>query len=352
LLDAPRVADRVAIVEGASDLVGDFAALTDVVYAATPSLRDHPGRPTSGHIARLLDDAHPQRKRSSLRLFLAPGRSRVAAMINPRLVDDAGRPIGMLGFFESLDDDSASRAVLDAGVAWLRDQGATIVRGPINYSTWNDYRFTVGEQMVRGWFQGEPLHPDSYPRLWGLAGFAVTTRYGSYWLGDLEQVRARFAGKISNARNAGVVVRSVGAADLPSLYQLALGGFRSAYMYSPIEPDEFASLYTADRAADVAGTSFIATLDGRAVGFVYNYVAELPDGPAGIVKTIVVVPEARAFGVYHDLLATSLGSFLERGVTRALGAMMHADGDPSLMGWCKPEMMFKQYALYEHSPRS
>jgi hypothetical protein len=342
-----RVSDRVAIVEGASDLVGDFAALTDVVYASAPSLRAHPGRPTAGRTAAMLDDAHPQRRRTSVRLFLAPGRSRVAAMINPRLLDPGGRPIGLLGFFESLDDPSAARAVLDAGVGWLRERGATIVRGPINYSTWNDYRFVVGDPTSRGWFQGEPLHPESYPRLWGLAGFAVATRYGSYWLGDLEAVRARFAGKISNARNAGVVVRPVSAGDLPSLYQLALGGFRSAYMYSPIEPDEFASLYTADRAADVAGTSFIATLDGRAVGFVYNYVAALPDGPAGIVKTIVVVPEARALGVYHDLLATSLGTFLERGVTRALGALMHADGDPSLMGWCRPEMTFKQYELYE-----
>jgi GNAT superfamily N-acetyltransferase len=347
LLDATGVADRVAIVEGASDLVGDFAALTDVVYAATPSLRDHPGRPTSGRIAGLLDEAHPQRRRASLRLFLSPGRSRVAAIVNPRLVDDAGAPIGLLGFFESLDDEDAARAVLGAGVAWLRAQGATIVRGPINYSTWNDYRFTVGPSTSPGWFQGEPLHPESYPRLWGLAGFAVATRYGSYWLGDLEKVRARFAGKIANARNAGVVVRPVGAADLPSLYRLALDGFRGAYMYSPIDPEEFATLYSADRAADVAGTSFIAIHDGRAVGFVYTYVAELPDGPAGVVKTIVVAPEARAFGVYHDLLATSLEAFLERGVTRALGGLMHAEGDPSLMGWCRPEMMFKQYALHE-----
>ena len=347
MLDARGVADRVAIVEGASDLVGDFAALTDVVYGSLPSLRDHPGRPTTGRVASLLDEAHPQRKRCSLRLFLAPGRSRVAAIVNPRLVDDAGRPIGLLGFFESLDDEPASRAVLDAGVRWLRAQGATIVRGPVAFSTWNDYRFTEGPSTSPGWFQGEPLHPESYPRLWGLAGFAVATRYGSYWLGDLEAVRARFAGKIARARNAGVVVRSVSEADLPSLYQLALAGFRGAYMYSPIEPDEFASLYTADRAADVAGTSFIATLDGRSVGFVYNYVAALPDGPAGIVKTIVVAPEARALGVYHDLLATSLGAFLERGVTRAIGALMHADGDPSLMGWCRPEMTFKQYALHE-----
>lgn len=342
LLDEGRMADRVAIVEGGSELVADFAALTDVVFAGDAT----PERPTSGRTARLLDETNPQRRRASIRLFLARGRARVAAIVNPRLVDEDGKPIGLLGFYESLDDEAASTAVLHAAAEWLRERGATIVRGPINYSTWNDYRLTT-EATEPGWFAGEPYHPSYYPRLWAAAGFAVATRYGSYWLGDLAAVCARFAPKIARARASGVELRALRAGDLPSLYQLAIAGFRGAYMYSPIEPDEFAAIYSADRAADVAGTSFVAVDEGRPLGFVYTYVADLPRGRAGVVKTIVVAPEARDRGVYHGLLATALQAFLDQGVTRALGALMHAEGEPALMGWCRPENLFKQYVLYE-----
>lgn len=264
-------------------------------------------------------------------------------MINPRLVDGAGAPIGLLGFFEAEDDPAAATQVLDAGAAWLRDQGATIVRGPIKFSTWNDYRFTVGGDDA-GWFPGEPRHPAYYPRLWEQAGFTVCARYGSYWLGDLPAIVAKFAPVIARG---GAEVRPVTAADLPSLYRLAMSGFRDAFMYSPIEPDEFASLYAGDRVTAGLATSFLATEQGRPCGFIYTYVADLPGGPAGVIKTVLVDGAARGGGAYATLMSAAIEAFLAGGVTRALGGLMHADGSPAAMGWCRPEMSFKQYVLLE-----
>jgi GNAT superfamily N-acetyltransferase len=333
------VANGASIREGTSELLAELAALHDRVYADDA----HPGRPTE-RILRMLDERHPQRRRVSLRLFVAPGRAGVAAIVNPRVQDGAGRPIGLLGFFESLDDEAAAAAVLGAGAAWLRARGAQVIRGPVDFSTWNTYRLTVAAREP-GWFAGEPYHPAYYPRLWEAAGFRVATRYASHWLGALDPVCARLETKA--ARAAGVTIRPLQAGDLPSLYQLALTGFRGAYLYSAIEPDEFASIYGADRAAGAAATSFVAVDEERPLGFVYTYLAELPRGPSGIVKTIVVLPEARDRGVYHGLLAASLRAAQAEGATGALGALMHAEGEPSLMGWCRPETLFKQYALYE-----
>jgi hypothetical protein len=30
-----------------------------------------------------------------------------------------------------------------------------------------------------------------------------------------------------------------------------------------------------------------------------------------------------------------------------MGALMHVDGSPAQMGWCRPENSFKQYVLLE-----
>ncbi len=341
LLSRSRVADRVSIAEGGSEIVDDFASLTDLVFSTDEDSR----KPTSASVRAMLATDHPQRKRCSLRLFHVPGRARVAAIVNPRLKDDRGAPIGLLGFFEAVDDPIAARAVLDAGAQWLRERGATIVRGPVNFSTWNDYRLAVPSD--NGWFRGEPYHPNYYLRLWEDAGFDVCSRYGSYWLDSNEDVLAKFLPTVERGVEQGYAVRPISVGDLPVLYQLALAGFSKAYLYSPIEPDEFASIYSADRAADASATSFVATLEDRPIGFVYTFVADLPDGPAGIIKTIVVSPEIRGGVAYGTLMSAAIDAFVARGVTRVMGGLMHADGSPASMGWCRPEKSFKQYVLLQ-----
>jgi hypothetical protein len=269
--------------------------------------------------------------------------ARVAAIINPRLVEN-GRPIGLLGFFESDDDEAASGDVLRSGVAWLREQGATIVRGPMNYSTWNDYRFVVA-QNEPGSFRGEPDHPSFYPRLWERAGFAPVSRYASHWI-DMPEALARWVPKVARARELGVTVRAATMADAPAIYRLALAAFADAYLYSPIEPDEFASIYGADRVATSA--PYLALVDGEPVGFLYAFVADLPRGRAGVIKTVAVAPAARDRGVYHALFAGALQAFVDAGVPSAIAALMHVDGSPALMGWARPGTLWKEYALYQH----
>lgn len=329
------------IVEGGSEIVGEFASLTDQVFITD----DDPRKPTSASVEKWLADAHPQRRRSSLRLFHAPGRARVAAILNPRLTDERGAPIGLLGFFEAEDDQDAVTAVLDAGATWLRERGATIVRGPVNFSTWNDYRFATS--AGEGWIRGEPYHPLRYLPMWERAGFATCATYGTYWLDPVAQMLAHFAPGVERAAQTRIHVRAITAGDLPALHQLALAGFERAFSYSPIEPDEFLSLYTADAAAQASAMSFIAVQDGRPLGFIYAFIAELPRGPAGVIKTIVVRPEARGGAVYATLVSAAYRAFEASGLTRTMAALMHVDGSPAQMGWCRPENLFKQYVLLE-----
>lgn len=319
------MARRASIVEGGSELIAEFAAID---------------RPTAGHVAALLDEGYPQRTRSSLRLF-HDGRARVAAIINPRL------PVGMLGFFASEDEEASARGVLDAAVAWLRAREITTIRGPINYSTWNDYRFVVRETEPGAWFPGEPRHPAYYPRLWEAAGFVACSGYASHWIDELPAQIARMAPKVARSREAGATLRPIGVADLPALYHLAHAAFRDAYMFSPLEPDEFAALYGREQATIASDTSYLALLGDRPVGFVYGFVADVGGAPAGIIKTIAIAPEARDAGIYHALLSEVMASFAGLGIRRAIAALMHLDGSPALMGWQRGAL-FKQYALYEH----
>jgi L-amino acid N-acyltransferase YncA len=161
------------------------------------------------------------------------------------------------------------------------------------------------------------------------------SRYGSFWI-ELDEAIARLAPKLPRE----LEVRPAAAADLPAVYRIAHQAFAEAYMFAPISPAEFASLYGRGPAGT---TSFVC--DG---GFVYGFVTELDDAPVGVIKTIAVEPAARARGAYHALLSTAFAAFRARGARRAIGALIHTDGAPALMGWQRGEA-FKRYALYEHA---
>ena len=68
---------------------------------------------------------------------------RVVASVNQRLIEREGQQIGLFGFFECIADFAIAQALLDAACEWLRQQGMTAVRGPIDLSTHNSCLWLV-----------------------------------------------------------------------------------------------------------------------------------------------------------------------------------------------------------------
>ncbi|GAB4201667.1 MAG: hypothetical protein Fur006_54350 [Coleofasciculaceae cyanobacterium] len=63
---------------------------------------------------------------------------RVVAAVNQRLIEREGQNVGLFGFFECIPDFAIAQSLLDAACQWLREQGMTKVRGPIDLSTHNN----------------------------------------------------------------------------------------------------------------------------------------------------------------------------------------------------------------------
>jgi GNAT superfamily N-acetyltransferase len=310
----------------------------------------HPGAPSAALTLAMLAPEHPTRRRCRVNLFVtADGEpeGRVAAIVNPRLVDADGHPYGLLALFECEDDPDLASALLDQACAWLSAQGCRVARGPMLYSTWHDYRFVVADRGD-GWIPGEPVHQPFYPRLWTEAGFTVATRYGSYWMGEPEELIARFADRAAQGAAAGFTLRPPRAEDLPALHALSVEAFAGAWMYAPIERDEFTALYTPERIAQGADSSFVAVAPtGEPAGYMYNFELPLGGELAAVCKTIAVAPRFRDQKIYHLLMHAWYRAQAARGVRRFVGALMHAEGDPAKLGWCRPENALKEYAVHE-----
>jgi GNAT superfamily N-acetyltransferase len=58
---------------------------------------------------------------------------RIAAFIDLIALETWKEPIGLFGYYECIDDDTASQMLLDAAAGWLRDNGMKAMRGPWSF---------------------------------------------------------------------------------------------------------------------------------------------------------------------------------------------------------------------------
>ena len=196
--------------------------------------------------------------------------ARAAAIVNPRLVDASGAPLGQVGFFESEDDAEAARALFEAAFMWLRARGARQVTGPMNGGAHRAHRL-----MTRGFerapFLFEPRNPAYYPRLFESAGFAPVHTWRTYELTSAQV--ARF-GKV------------VGRASLvlPRVAHLEL--------LDPRRPEVLARLHT-----------LLDRVWKGHVGYAPIDLEELGE----VIGGALVLMSDRHFGIVHDGRGTDLG---------------------------------------------
>jgi hypothetical protein len=105
-------------------------------------------------------NGHPFHQHADVRYFMAwrDGQpvGRIAAFINHRHNAYWDEQIGFFGHFEVLEDEEAAEALLTRAEAFVRDEGMTAIRGPMNFSTNEEIAL-----LVDGW-NGPPTVMMSY----------------------------------------------------------------------------------------------------------------------------------------------------------------------------------------------
>jgi hypothetical protein len=257
---------------------------------------------------------------------------RVVAMLAPRLIDEEGRPLGLVGFFECVDRPDVARPLLDTALAWLAERGVARTLGPMNFSTWYRYRFVTGGHE-RGPFLLEPYNAPWYGRLFEGAGFTPFNRYATLRVSltpvpMLEAMHGRCA-------RAGVTFEPLDLAQadetLPMFFDLSRRIFAGKTAYSAITLEEFQALYRGASAILEPGLSWIARdRQGAPLGFLFAYPDLLEPMRRGaptarpettVLKTIGIVPEAPK-GLGWAMTHLHMEAARERGYRFSLFALM------------------------------
>lgn len=295
----------------------------------------------------------------------ANGRTagRIAALVNPRLVDRDGSVFGQLGYFECVEDSAIAAGLIDAGLDWLRAQGARQVLAPMNGGAHRAHRF-----LTRGFdrkpFLFEPRNPPYYPQLFEQCGFAPTYRWFGYELNRADaESRLIQLERVLSRRPAPGAVEELQTDRAPEvvqrLHRLLDGCWLGHVGYAPLDVEEFAEVFRGGLSIMAPGNIAVFVQNGRDLGLALTYpdyaeeVRALDGSAAGwgkwlgqtrpkriVLHTAALLPEVRHTSAAMALLAWSFRRALADGFEELLVALA-VEGFLGKVG-----RQTREYALY------
>ena len=251
-----------------------FLDLPAKIYANDPQWV----QPIRSGVAGELASTNPFSQYGRFQQFIAvrPGTDeavgRIVAAVNDRLIEREGQKIGLFGYFECIEDFSVAQALFDAAGQWLRSQGMTIVRGPINLSTHNSCLF-----LVDG-FDSPPIimmpyNPPYYPQFVEQDGWHKAKDAYAYDFPLTTQLPAEFEKAYRIALKSGVTFRPIRTKgegfqqDCESLYHLFNKAFAPNWSSTPRTLEEFLEEAKSLQSLVDPDVFPIAEYNGEMIGF-------------------------------------------------------------------------------------
>ncbi len=197
---------------------------------------------------------------------------RIVAAVDQRLIDKEGQNVGLFGFFECIEDQSVAFRLFEAAANWLREQGMTLMRGPIDLTTHNGCLWQVAgfQSPPKIMMPYNPPYYESFFLAWG--GEAVKEAY-AYHLPVQGQLDNKFAKAHRIATRSGVTFRPLqtkGEAfekDVTGLYELFDRCFEDSWSSTPRTKEEFMAQARSLQSLVKPEIFPIAEYNGEMVGF-------------------------------------------------------------------------------------
>ena len=150
-----------------------------------------------------------------------------------------------IGSYECIEDQETSDELILHAIHLAKNKGYAWLIGPMEGSTWNNYRFSKHNQHMN--FFMEPYHHIYYNQQFQQAGFSAIADYYS----NMDQTLDFDGEKLNKAEkhfiDTGALFRKIDMnnfeIDLAGIAQLSVDAFSNNFLYTPIAVDTFVSKY-------------------------------------------------------------------------------------------------------------
>ena len=263
-----------------------------------------------------------------------------------------GERLGIIGHYGT-DNAAAAGVLLHHVCGELRQQGCTLAAGPMDGSTWRQYRL-ITHRGAEPPFLLEPDHPDAWVAQFTGAGFAPLATYTSAVTEEIPAADPRIDRVTARLLSQGFTIRPLDMTrferELELLFRLSLQSFAGNFLYTPIAEAEFVAQYSAVRRYVQPELVLIAEHRGEPAGFLFA----LPDWARAqrgqpvdtlIVKTLAVTPRYQGRGLGSVLLAAANRAAPALGLRRVIHALMHEENQSTRIS-ARHATVFRRYALF------
>jgi hypothetical protein len=276
-------------------------------------------------------------------------KARLALYNNPHLIYN-GLKAAAIGNFESAEDTRPAKALFEEAFKDAKSLGAGYILGPMNGSTWDEYRFRSNFEKPP--FLLEPTHLEYYNQLFLKAGFEPVAKYFSSLNKAISHSRPEVLHKEQSFRESGITFRNINMAhyerELDKLYPFLSKAFSTNFLYTPISKENFNAKYLA--ATKLIDPDFIILAEDQQEnlkGFIFAY----QDHFCQQEKRIVVKTLARDNDKSLSGLGNVLGDLIfrkaaEKGFQSSIHAFMIENGTSTGLSGNYSGEPFKHYFLY------
>jgi len=258
-------------------------------------------------------------------------------------IQHQGEKTWLLGNIHCPDDDTLFSTLLTELQTIARSQNIKHLIGPINGSTWHQYRYSI--HTAHETFSGDIAQPLYLPELFRRNGFEILHRYYS----SLSEARS-FSIDETALHQAGVTIRQIDKqnlhTDLQLLYPLCNEAFAHNELFSPIDETSFVARYMAYKDLLDPRYALLATDAQGAVALFFCYPGLAQGQPAVIIKTIARHPVRRYRGLVDTMTRIIYNNAHQQGIPYIIHAFMHQANRSLLRSGRYSSQHINEYAVY------
>ena len=222
----------------------------------------------------LLKGEHTLSKYFTFTAFICYRDTKTVSRCAVTIYHDSGE--AYLGFFESINNDAAAKAVMDAADSFAKQKGIKKLTGPVDASFWLSYR------MKSNCFDeprdfGEPYGLPYYPDLWKKNGYTIAETYVSTVykkLSTKDNDDEKYLKRYNFLRKKGYRIVSAEKSQwdrqLHEVYHLLIDLYSDFPVFSFITEDDFCEMYKDLRSILDFSMVKLAYKNGRLLGFMIS----------------------------------------------------------------------------------
>lgn len=273
-----------------------------------------------------------------------------AALYNNPALHYQNKKCFCVGNYESTPDFIMSAQLLKKISDTARSKGGEFLIGPMNGSTWDNYRFSVHHHNPS--FFLEQYHHLYYNEQFTDFGFRIISSYFSSIDTSLAADNAAVLKRQQELLDAGVTFHTLDIAhyedELSRLYDFNTVAFKSNFLYTPITRQQFIEKYTATK--KIIDPEFVLLAedgDKNLIGYIFcvNNFFNL-NAKSLIIKTVARHPDKKWSGLGHVLGNLVYGKAAKLNYQSAIHAFVIEEGTSTKLSKNFSGTIYKNYALY------